>query len=496
MHFTKTTPESVGISSKQVLDFVKMLDGYHMQTHSILMARGNYLFAECYYAPIHKDFLHRMYSVSKSFVSVAVGLAITEGLIHMDDSILSYFPEFRNENTDEYYEECTVRNMLSMQSNIASSINWWGKFESRVEAYYAQKTGKIPGTLYFYDSIGSFLLGCIVEKLTGKPFLDYLKEKVLLKIGFSKESYTLYEPGGFTVGDSGVMCTAKDLLIFARFIMNKGEWDGVQYIDRDFMEQAISRQVNNDITGGLTSWNTNGYGFLIWKTHDDGFSLIGMGDQLAICDMKRDIVIVITSDNQGDGSARHIIFHELYHHFLSDFSEKALPEDAEAYRALFGYLTQKKLVHQWGAEKTEISDAVNKQVYIADENAFGITEFSLETEQNAGIIRFLKDGQVYKVPFGIGENKEISFSPVNRPKKNAMGFTEEGAYPCCASGAWVDACTFAVKLQVIDTYFGSLQILIGFKDTRATLSMRKSGQYVFENWEGYVIGTTEKENIK
>lgn len=316
MFFEKVTPEEAGISSEKVLNLIKIFDGYEMNTHSIIMARGNKIFAETYYAPFHKDFLHRMYSVSKSFVSMAVGLAMTEGLLSLDEPIIKYFPEFRNEDVDEYYEECTIQNMLSMQSNINVPTVWWGKYKSRVEAYYANKTGQIPGTLYYYDSVGSFLLGCIVEKLTGKTFLEYLKEKILLKIGFSKESYTQYEPGGFTVGDSGVMCTARDLLLFARFIMNKGEWDGKQYIDRSFMEQAINCNVNNDIYGELSSWKNSGYGYLIWKTHEDGFSLVGMGDQLAICDMKKDFIFVITSDNQGDSSARHIIFNEVYNHFL------------------------------------------------------------------------------------------------------------------------------------------------------------------------------------
>jgi len=205
-----------------------MLDDKHMKTHSIIMAKGDKIFAECYYSPIDSKFLQRMYSVSKTFVAVAVGLAMTEGLIDMDDSIVKYFPEYRTENTDEYFDECTIRNMLSMQSNLQSFTPWWGKFDSRIEAYYTQKTCKIPGTLFWYDSMGSFLLGCIIEKITGKTFLEYLKEKVLLKIGFSKESYTLREPDGYTVGDSGIMCTSRDLLIFARFIMNKGAWDGVQ----------------------------------------------------------------------------------------------------------------------------------------------------------------------------------------------------------------------------------------------------------------------------
>ena len=334
--FEKVTPESVGVSSEKVLEFIKILDDCRLRNHSIIMAKGDKIFAECYYKPFNKKFLHRMYSVSKSFVAMAVGVAVTEGLIKLDDVIVDYFPEFRNENVDSYHDECTIRDMLCMSSNIGDHVIWWGKYKSRVEAYYTKKTNKIPGTLFFYDSVGSFLLGCIIEKLTGKPFLEYLKEKVLLEIGFSKESYTLTEPGGFTVGDSGVMCTARDLLIFARFIMKKGEWNGKQYIDRNFMEEAIKIQTTNNLAGMAKYYGNQGYGYLIWKTHPDGFSLVGMGDQLAICDMKKDICFIITSDNQADKPARRVTYHEYYYHFLPSVKDIPLEENPTAQRELKG----------------------------------------------------------------------------------------------------------------------------------------------------------------
>ena len=491
--FKKAIPESVGISSAKILDFVKCLDECRMHTHSIFMARGDKVVAEGYYAPFHKDFLHRMYSVSKSFVAVAVGLAVTEGLIRMEDVIVDYFPEFRNENVDEFHEECTVRDMLCMQSNIGEGMQWWGRFDSRVEAYYSLKTGKIPGTLYFYDSIGSFLLGCIIEKLTGKPFLEYLKEKVLLDIGFSKESFTLKEPGGFTVGDSGVMCTTRDLALFARFILNKGEWNGKQYIDRGFMEDAVSRQVCNDLEGSIDAYNTGGYGYLIWKTHPDGFSLVGMGDQLAVCDMKKDFLFVITSDNQANRAARYLIYHELYRNLIPSIQEKPLAEDPEAYEALEAYLRSRKLVCMKGAMQSAILGAVNGKHYTARKNSLGITGFKLEIQDAEGVLTLDKGGLDFALAFSLCENKINRFSFGDRPVRDMMGKNEPGEYDCAVSAAWVDEKTISVMAQVIDTYFGCLNIHIGFKDNRATVLLKKSGQYVFDGMEGSFIAFADKE---
>ena len=158
LKITKVTPESVGVSSVDVLDFYKTLDDYGLYTHSLLMSRGNNVLTETYYAPFNENTLHRIYSVSKSFVSIAIGLAYTEKLLSLDDKIIDYFPEYTNENIDEYYDRCTIKDMLKMSSNIGTNVYWWGKFKTRTEAYYSQKTVKCPNSIYYYDSIGGYVL--------------------------------------------------------------------------------------------------------------------------------------------------------------------------------------------------------------------------------------------------------------------------------------------------------------------------------------------------
>lgn len=489
--FSKVTPEEVGIKSSSVMDFISTLDEYRMHTHSIIMARGDRIFAECYYKPFDEKHLHRMYSISKSFVAVAVGLAVTEGLISLDDVIVDYFPEFKNENTDEYYEKCTVRDMLMMRSNIGTGVNWWGKFGSRIEAYYSQKSDKLSGTLFKYDSIGSFLLGCIIEKLTGKNFLEYLKEKVLLELGFSKESYVLYEPGGYAVGDSGVMCTTRDLLIFTRLIMKYGEWGGKQYVDRGFMEDALKKQVHNDYVG-YNLHNTGGYGYLVWKTHPDGFSLVGMGDQLAICDMKRDIAFIITSDNQGERAIRHIIYHEFYKHFLPGASDSRLEENKEDCKRLGEYLDSRKLVIQQGMADSEISKEVFGKKYVKKKGELDISSFTL-TEK---YLLLERGGKTYKLEYGLLENKETEFSFGTRAKADMMGVYEEGQYKSNVSAAWVSENTFAVLAQITDTYFGTLVVNIAFSENEASLLLQRSGQYVFDDINGFLIAEKINEEIE
>ena len=484
--FDEKTPESLGISSEKILDFLKFIDSYKMSTHSVIIARGNSIVAECHYAPIDKNFLHRMYSVSKSFVSMAIGLAYTEGLLSLDDTILSHLPEYA-EGKDDYFKSVTIRDMLSMQSNVNRFSPWWGLTEDRSDAYYKNPTGQLPGTLFAYDSMGSALLGNIVERLTGKTFLDYLKDSFLLEMGFSKESYTLYEPGGHTVGDSGIICTAKDLLIFSRFILNKGMYNGRQIIDRTFMEEAVKKQSDNNLSPDITDFNTSGYGYLIWKTHKSGFSLIGMGDQIAICDIDKDFIFVITSDNQGSAVSRSLIFHEAFK-LIDSIENEPLEENEAALNELNLYLSSRKISVQEGTLTSPKAKDVSGIKYTMDENTLKLSDITLTLEKDKGTFSFTKEGKVHILSFGIGKNIKTEFSLGMRTHQSCMGKNEEGAFTTFASGAWTEENKFSIKAQIIDNYFGQVVIHLYFKGDDLSMVIRKSGQYVLDGFSGYAMG--------
>ena len=477
----------MGISSEKILDFMKFLDSYKMSTHSVLMAKGNSIVAEGHYAPVDGNFLHRMYSVSKSFVAMAIGLAYTEGLLSLDDKIMSYLPEYINENIDEYSRNVTIRDMISMQSNINRFSPWWGLTDDRSKAYYTVTTGQLPRTLFAYDSMGSALLGNIVERLTGKTFLDYLKDSFLLEMGFSKESYTLYEPGGHTVGDSGVICTAKDLLIFARFILNKGMYNGKQIIDRTFMEEAVKKQSDNNLSGEICDFSTSGYGYLIWKTHESGFSLIGAGDQLAICDEEKDFIFVITSDNQGSSVSRALIFHEVFK-LIDSINNEPLEENEKALNELNLYLSSRKISVQEGTLTSPKAKDISGIKYTMDENTLKLSDITLTLDKDRGTFSFTKEGKAHTLSFGIGENLKTEFSLGMRTHQSCMGKNEEGAFTTFASGAWTEENKFSIKAQIIDNYFGQIVIHLYFKGDDLSMVIRKSGQYVLDGFSGYAIG--------
>jgi len=336
--------------------------------------------------------------------------------------------------------------------------------------------------------MGSYLLGCIVEKLTGKTFLSYLKEKVLSKMGFSDESYTIYAPGKYTLGDSGVMCTPRDLLIFARLIMDGGVFDGVRYIDEDYMKNAVSKQVDCNADGVFSKYKSHGYGYLIWKMPNDGFALIGMGGQLAVCDVKHDLIFVMTADCQAsDAVARELILDHFYNDIIENISDAALCENKTAQDELCDYIKSQKLVCQKGKPVSALSHKVSLKKYLIQKNPLGIECFSLYFEAEKGVLVYQKDGAKKRIEFGICKNVLCDL-PCDMRNSDVAGEMVQGSYSAACSGAWVSDSEFALKIQITDTYLGSLNVRFSFNGGIVSVCMKKSGQYILSGYEGYYIG--------
>ncbi len=492
MFFKKGTPESVGISSAAVQKFIATLDSYNLATHSIVMARGNTIFAECYYAPFHKDYKHRMYSVTKSFVAVAIGLLEEDGKLSLDDKFVKYFPEYENELFNDYLREATIREMLTMTTSMSDNLYWFDHIREndRAIGYFDRAADRIPGTIWRYDSYGSYMLGAIVEKLTGMPFLKFMQERFLTAIGFCEDSYCLKSPGKYSWGDSAILCTARDLLHFARFVMNYGTWEGKRYMNEAYLRTATSRLVDNSDCG-FVGYGDYGYGYQIWQAPRGGFAFVGMGDQFAICDPKTDFIFIINSDNQGNGQSRAILYHTLYKDIVELLGE-ALPEDPAANAALEEFCASRKLYVFPGETKSDFAKEICGKTFKLTENKMGMEWLQVAFEEDAGVLTYKNAQGEKKLRFGFGHNEFQKF-PQEGYSDEVGGVDEPGHfYDCAVSAAWTETKKLHIKVQIIDKYFGVLDITLGFKDAnRLALRMVKTAEDFLAEYQGNANGFAE-----
>src|SRR5438046_3022061 len=172
------SPESLGIPSRAIVDFLQRIDAERIGMHGFLLLRRNRIAAEGYWAPWSADRPHRMYSVSKSFVSLAVGMLIDEGKLTLDDRVADYFPDKRPDKLHPWLAASTVRNLLTM-ATAHSSTSYTRDDPDWVWTFFNRTPSHPPGTLFSYDTAATVVLTATVERLAGMPPLDQLRPRCL-----------------------------------------------------------------------------------------------------------------------------------------------------------------------------------------------------------------------------------------------------------------------------------------------------------------------------
>lgn len=479
-------PEDIGVSSENIIEYVEILEKHNLSTHNLILAKGDKIFFEHYWEPFNTNYLHRMYSISKSFVSIAIGFLEQDNLISLDDTIIKYFKEDFKNQTDENMRNQTIRDML-MMCTANQDRNWFAaKPNDRVQYYFDNDNAfsRYPGLIFQYDSSGSFVLGALVERITKMPFMDYLRLKLFDKIGVSKEAYCLKCPGGHSWGDSGVLCTPLDLLKVARFVMNKGKWNGEQILNAEYLSKATSKQIDNNLLG-YNDYDTLGYGYQFWMTYDNSYFFNGMGCQLAVCVPDKDLIMIYNGDNQGNDMAKKIIIDSFFELIVNSAKVETINN---AYNILETYTQGLKLSSAYGNSHSEFTDKINGVTYMLDKNPMGINRIKLTFCGETGVFEYTNEKGDKAITFGMCKNEYGLFPQEGYSNNVGTVFEPNNYYRCAASAAWVEPQKLFIKVQIIDKYFGNLNITLGFKEDYVSICMKKFAEDFLNEYSGFATG--------
>lgn len=474
------SPESVGIPSKAVLRFIEGIDRDRICMHGFLLLRHGLIAAEGYWSPYTKDSIHRMYSVSKSFVSLAVGLMIDEGRLSLTDQVAKFFPDKVPENIHKYTADTTIRDLLMMAT--PNSRNSYGRYDKDWAAtFFTMQPSHPPGTVFSYDTAATVVLNTIVERISGMTFLEYMRPKLLDPIGFTKEARCIKTPEGTSWGGSGVLCKLRDMAKLAYVCLNEGRWGNLQLISQEYINAAVSKQIDNSIDG------RTGYGYQIWREKNNGFSFRGMGSQLAFCYPDRDFIFACISDTQGAGPTGAGI-QELFDELYEQISDQPLPEDPVLFAALKEKKLGLKILPQEGRFYSSMMNEVNGIWYEMNENPMGITRMRLSMDNQEGVWEYENATGQKKLRFGIGKTMEGPFPQTNY-YMDRIGVESGKPYNCLASAAWVEEHKLNMLVYITDIYLGTLKISFAFKGNEISVFMTKVAEWFLDEYQGFAGGT-------
>lgn len=490
--FEKITPEQAGISSCAVAKFVRTLEKRGLAMHSVLLMKGEGVFGEFYWKPFHKDLPHRMYSQTKSYVGVAIGLLEEDGLISLDDRIHTYFPDKYERELPEYLQELTVRQMLTMET--AGATPSWFRFPEeldRTQLYFEQNKSDHPAGMQFrYDSPGSQVLCALVERLTKKTLFDFLNERIFRHLGTFQNASILKTRNDDSFGDSALICTTRDMASFGRFVMNYGIWQGKRLMNGEYLRTATSRLVDNDRTGFAGAFS-QGYGYQIWQV-PGGFAFNGMGAQLTLCLPEKDLIFSCTADNQGFPAAKDLILTAFYELIVENMG-KPLEEDAQAAAECDALADSLELVCMKGATGSPFAAEVSGKRYLCRENPMGIREFSLEFLQDGtGIFRYINEQGEKHLPFGMGKNVFGKFPQGGYSTLHAGApGPADHYYDCATSAVWAEEKKLNLRVQIIDQYLGNFLTTFSFLGDRAVVTMAKTAEGFLNEYHGQLVAIAE-----
>ncbi len=484
--FQNITPESIGLESKYVKKFIEHLEDFGLATHDVLMMRGEGIFCEAYWKPFDKNFQHRQYSQTKSYVGIAIGLLEEEGKLKLSDKIADYFPDKIDRELPEFLKNQTIEDMLTMRTSV-NPVNWFINEErDRVRNYFNKSDVVRPsGTTWQYDSPGSQVLCVLVERLSGKPMLEYMKDRLFNKMGTFQDAYILKTPTGESWGDSALLCTPRDMLSFARLLMNGGVWKGERLMNEEYIKKATSAVVSNVQCGHADAHHT-GYGYQIWQIDGEAFAFIGMGQQLTVCYPKYDVIFVCNSDNQGGYYYYDVMLKQFKFDVLDNLQEGALPENKAENEELNRYLDSLTLRAVKGVKNDGLIEKINGKKFVAvGENAQGMVAFTFHFDGDEGKLCYKNAQGEKELSFGIEKNVFGKFPQLGYSNEYGGCRTTDGfKYDCAASLAFKDENQLLLFVQIVDKYFGNMSMMVGFNGEYAAVRMVKTAEDFLNEYVG------------
>lgn len=474
--FKQALPEQTGIPSRCIVNFIERLRRQRVPMHSILLYHRDHLIAEGYYAPYRADTLHRMFSVSKSFTSIAIGLLADEGKLSLDDPIVRYFPEKVPENVHPWISAMTIRDMLMMRTCHASTTYKVDMKSDWVESFFTVPPTHPSGKIFHYDTSSAHTLAALAERLSGMPMLDYLRKK-LAPLGFSEESYMLTDPFGVSMGGSGLVATPMDLLKFGYFIFHEGLVEGQQLLSSSYIREATSHLSDTLMTSPCRSEGC-GYGYQFWRNEKGGYVCYGMGGQLIIFLPDYDLICVTTADTQGIGGGNQLIYDALYEEILPFIQGNPLPEDEKGHCALQTTLENLQIAPLTGNISSSMMGKVNDMVFRFADNDMGFADMRFHFDNCRGTLEFTLQGERYALSFGLGQLVTGDF-PIYHQRY-------------AASGVWTSEDTLYLRFHIIDEFVGSVHFEVCFGDGDVTVFMKKQEESLFQEFNGHLYGTLDR----
>ncbi len=436
----RATPESQGVASAAILSFIEAAEREACGLHSLMLLRHGRVIAEGWWAPTSAERPHMLFSLSKSFTSTAVGLAIAEGRLSLDDPVLSFFADDAPGRVGKRWPEVRVRHLLSMSTGHVKDTmariqrrrqsNW-------VKGILEQAIRREPGTHFVYNNGASYLLAAIVRQVTGMNVRDYLQPRLFAPLGIAEPTWETC-PRGINCGGWGLSLKTEDIARFGQLYLQKGMWNGARLLPEAWVEVATSPQIANGDDPN-SDW-AQGYGFQFWRCRHGAYRGDGAFGQFCLVMPEQEAVLALT----GGMPDMQLALTLVWQHLLPAFEAAPLPEDSATQERLIARLSTLALAPQAGALDSPVASTVSGRTYALEANTQGTEACSCTFEGDRCRLAFRDRRGSHTVEIGYGA---WHYGESDLPEE------AKEPIPVAASGAWTAPDTYTAQLWYYETPF-------------------------------------------
>lgn len=438
-----------------ILRFLDELGGLNM--HGFLLSLDGETLAEGYWSPFEADRPHRMYSVSKSVVSLAIGMLMDEGRVSLDDPIVSYFPEYDVPESNELLREVTLRHMLTMSTCYDRAMYSPLRDREWTRPFFQGVPSHVPGTVFSYDTSASQVMCALVEKLAGRDILSFMQERLFDPLHMRGEKRWLRDGMGVSQGGTGLIMTLRDFSRLANFCMS----DGRGLISEGYLRAATGRQIST--MERPAPEERHGYGYQFWRTRH-GFSMYGLGGQMGICIPEKKLCLCTTADLILDSTGVQPIY-DAFFRWLEDVDTlQSDPADAALLEERLNALACAPVEGWMGGSERQ---------WVLRNGALAFDAVAIGPEA----VRLRVQGKTWTLPYAPGRWIRAAF-PV-------LG--EE----CLVSGGWQTEDRFVLHCELIGDNACGLKLYAACRDRRATVRVTGSLWECAAGWNGTDWGREE-----
>ena len=447
-------PEAGGVSSEGILNFVAAADSGRHEFHSFMFLRHGKVIAGGWWSPYRPDLRHSLYSLSKSFTSTAVGFAVTEKLLSVDDKVISFFPDLLPDTVSQNLKDLTVKDLLTMSVGqdhdpTGSIRNWDADW---VKSFLALPIKYKPGTKFLYNSAATFMLSAIVQKVTGQKVIDYLKPRLFAPLGIEGMDWEV-SPKNINTGGWGLRLKTEDLAKFGQFYLQKGKWNNKQLLPEKWINEATTIKIEQDPGASQAKKDSSdwlqGYGYQFWLCRNNTFRGDGAFGQFVIVMPDQDAVVVITaetSDMQGE-------LNLVWKYLLPSIQKNQLPANPMMVDKLKKRLASlalpipvNNIVSQWPGR-------ISGKRYTLEPNSKHINSIEFLFGEKKCEVSMKADSASYKLAFGNGrlipgETGKRGPSLLSNDRSDISGLLP---FKVAGSFMWQDENTLELTLRYIES---------------------------------------------